>query len=49
MKQKYRVILPIEVDGRVYQFNEEIELDLGTAALYAHALIPLEVEHGGDS
>jgi hypothetical protein len=49
--KKYRVVLPIEVGGRIYQFGETIDLDMETAAQYAHALIAVEEEatDGGNS
>jgi hypothetical protein len=42
VKSKYRVILPIDVDGTVYQHGHIVELDVETAKLYSHALIALE-------
>jgi uncharacterized protein YfaS (alpha-2-macroglobulin family) len=50
MKRKYRVVLPIDVDGKVYQYGETAELDETTAAAYAHALIAIEEEsqNGGN-
>jgi hypothetical protein len=45
----YRVVLPVEIDGVVYNFGQVVELDLERAALYAHALITVEGENGGDS
>ncbi len=41
---KYKVILPIDVDGRIYHYGDIVELDLDTAVLYAHALIAQEEE-----
>jgi hypothetical protein len=51
MKRAYRVTLPIDVGGRVYQFGETAELELEEAAAYAHALIAIkeERENGRDS
>ena len=40
--KRYRVILPVEIGGRVYQFGEIAELDLETAVTYAIALIQVE-------
>jgi hypothetical protein len=53
--RKFRVVLPIEVDGRIYEFGAVIELDVETARLYSHALIMLdsqaeeEVNSGGNT
>jgi hypothetical protein len=49
MKKKFRVLLPIEIDGRIYEFGSTVELDLETALLYSHALMACEeeVEDGG--
>jgi hypothetical protein len=44
VKKKFRVILPIDVDGTVYQHGATVELDVETAKLYSHALIALEKE-----
>ncbi len=38
MKTKYTVVLPIEVDGRIYQHGAIVELDQETAELHSHAL-----------
>ncbi|HWE50468.1 MAG TPA: hypothetical protein VG273_11785 [Bryobacteraceae bacterium] len=46
MKSKYRVTLPIDVNGIVYQHGAIVELDLETAKLYSHALIALEEKEG---
>ena len=45
----YRVLLPVEIDGIVYNFGQVVELDLERAALYAHALIAVEGDNGGHS
>ena len=37
--KKFKVLLPIEVNGRIYQHGEPIELEENTAKLYSHALI----------
>ena len=39
---KFRVLLPIEIDGKVYGYGQEIELDMETAKQYAHALVRVE-------
>ena len=39
--KKFKVLLPIDVNGRIYQHGEQVELDLETAKLYSHALIAL--------
>ena len=36
--KKYIVILPIEVDGKIYMSGSPVELDEAIAALYSHAL-----------
>jgi hypothetical protein len=46
---KYRVTLPVDIGGRIWNFGEVVELDIETAAAYAHALIALEDEDGRDS
>lgn len=40
--KRYRVTLPIDVGGTIYQFGETVELNDETAAAYAHALIAAE-------
>jgi hypothetical protein len=48
--RKYRVTLPVEIDGKMYQFGDVVELDLETATQFAHALIAWEGdEDGGNS
>jgi hypothetical protein len=48
--RKYRVVLPVEIGDRIYQFGEHVELDVETAAQYAHCLIAIEEEaNGGNS
>lgn len=42
--KRYRVLLPIDVGGRIYQFGEEIELELDEAVKYSHALIAVAEE-----
>jgi hypothetical protein len=37
--KRYRVLLAIEVDGRIYEFGETVELDAKTAWEYRHALM----------
>lgn len=44
MKTKFRVLLAIEIDGRIYEFGSVVELDLETALLYSHALMACEAE-----
>jgi len=44
--KKYRVVLPIDIGGRTYQFGEIAELDMETAVEYSHALIEIEEEKG---
>jgi hypothetical protein len=41
-KRQYRVILPVEIDGRVLAYGETVELETQTAVDYAHALIAVE-------
>ena len=38
---RYRVLLPVEIGGRIYDFGAVIELDLETAKEYSHALLAL--------
>lgn len=42
--KKYKVILPIDVDGRVYPHGQTVELDDETATAYSHALLPANEE-----
>jgi hypothetical protein len=42
--KRFRVLLPIEIDGRIYEFGSVVELDLETALAYSHALIACEEE-----
>ncbi len=52
MKRRYRVVLPVEIAGRIYQFGEIAELDLETAIGLSHALIEIEekeMENGRNS
>ena len=44
--RRFRVLLPIEIDGRMYEFGSVVELDLETAGGYSHALIACE--EGGE-
>ena len=46
MKKRYKVLLPIDVDGRIYQHGDVVELDLETAKIYSHALIALAETEG---
>lgn len=48
--KRFRVLLPIEIDGRIYEFGSVVELSLETAKDYSHALIACEEveEDGGD-
>lgn len=48
MKKRYRVILPVDIDGTIYRYGEIAVLDLETARLYSHALIVCE-EKGDQS
>lgn len=47
--KKYRVSLPIDVNGTIYQHGATVELDDATALLYSHALIALAEEEGEKS
>ncbi|MDE2097865.1 MAG: hypothetical protein KGL39_11500 [Patescibacteria group bacterium] len=42
MKASYRVILPIEIDGKKYEHGSVVSLDMKTAEEYAFALLPAE-------
>ena len=44
MKKTYRVVLPVDIDGRIYEYGSTIELDIETATLYSHALMAVEEE-----
>lgn len=47
----YKVLLAVEIEGRIYGHGSVVELDLETAARYAHALIAVEKgeENGGNN
>lgn len=47
MRKKYRVLLAVDIDGRIYGFGETVELDDETATEYGHALVALEEEDRG--
>jgi hypothetical protein len=40
--KKFRVVLPMEIAGKVYEFGAVIELEPEVAKAYAHALIAQE-------
>jgi hypothetical protein len=40
--KRYRVILPVDIAGKIYQFGDEAELDFETACKYAFCLIAVE-------
>jgi hypothetical protein len=42
----YRVLLPVEINGRIYQHGETVRLDLETAIGFADALIAMD--EGGE-
>jgi hypothetical protein len=42
--KRYRVLLPVEIGGTIYNFGDVVDLDLETAVQYAHALIAVETE-----
>lgn len=44
--KRFRVVLPVEVAGRVYQHGEIVELDEEMAEGYIHALRALDDEEG---
>lgn len=45
--KKYRVLLSIDVEGKVYGFGDEAELTDEQATAYGHALIAIEEEADG--
>ncbi len=45
--KRYKVLLPIEVNGRIYQHGEMVELEENAAKLYSHALIA-QTEEGAN-
>lgn len=49
MKRKYRVVLPIDIGGRVFHFGDVAEIDIETAIEYSHALIEIEEDGNGRS
>ncbi len=40
--RRYRVILPVEIEGKAYGYGDVAELPMETAAEFAHALIAVE-------
>ena len=44
--QKYRVTLPVEIEGRKYQFGDVVALDDAVADEVSYALISAEEEEG---
>ena len=44
MTRTYRVTLPIQLNGRIYNFGQTVDLELDQALLYAHALIALDTQ-----
>jgi hypothetical protein len=46
--KKYRVSLPIDLSGTVYQPGATVELNDETAKLYGHALIALPEQEKGE-
>jgi hypothetical protein len=51
VKRKYRVLLAVDIDGRIYGVGETVELDDQTATDYNHALVAVEEEEksGGNN
>ena len=45
--KKFRVILPVEIDGFTLQYGQVVELDIDTDERYAHALIEEEGRSDG--
>lgn len=41
MKKPYTVTLPIDIDGRIYNYGDIVSLELEVAVQYSHALIAL--------
>ena len=42
MRRKFRVVLPVEIDGVIYELDAVVELDVEVAIKYSHALIALD-------
>lgn len=40
----FRVVLPIDIDGKLFQFGQTVELDVETAKAYSHALVRVDEE-----
>jgi hypothetical protein len=40
--RKYRVLLPIEVDGVRFEHGDVVQLEMQTAIDFAHALVAIE-------
>lgn len=43
---EYRVLLPVDIEGKLYQYGETVELDAATAKAYAHALVSVDAAKG---
>jgi len=39
---EYRVLLPVDIAGKIYQYDAVVALDAATAKTYAHALVRVE-------
>jgi hypothetical protein len=47
--KRYRVLLPVDIDGVIYGFGAIVELSAETAKDYSHALVALAEEEDGGS
>ena len=46
MKQKFLVVLAVDIDGQIYEHGSTVELDPETAKEYSHALRVKEESDG---
>ena len=49
MTRTYRLTLPIQINGRIYNFGQTVDLELDQALLYAHALIATDEQGEQDN
>jgi hypothetical protein len=39
---RYRVTLPVDIEGTIYQYGQTVDLDEATATAYSHALLSVD-------
>jgi hypothetical protein len=43
---RYRALLAVDIEGKVYQYGQPVELDAATAKAYSHALVSEDAAAG---